>query len=340
MDKSIINRIQKLLALAAKDSGATESEANSAMEKAQAIMSEHNLTMATIAATGKAGTEARTKEGLDGQAMFDYQRDLMSAIAETNYCYVSIIYSHKGRSTKAIGYRLIGTESNVMTTKVMFEYLMQTINRLVLIEVNNDYRQRMSRYAISWCTGCANRLRDRIKERHDNYLADQKKEADQTRKAAQHPASPSHGALVVVMEDYAQKERDLNEDFRMGREPGATARLRSERDAKEKERRQKKIAEALAAGFSQEVAEAFAGYLFDSLQEAHDWVHGIEKEKTEAEKAKEAKEDERWYRRQQSREEKALAKRDWSAYAKGSNAGSSISLDRQVGQDQAVKQIK
>jgi hypothetical protein len=78
MENKLIQRIQKLLALAAEGSGASEAEANSAMEKAQAIMNEHNLTLATIAATGGKGSEARAKEAMDGQAMFDYQRNLMA----------------------------------------------------------------------------------------------------------------------------------------------------------------------------------------------------------------------------------------------------------------------
>lgn len=333
MDKAIILRIQKLLALAAEGSGASEAEANSAMEKAHAIMSEHNLTMATIAATGEKGTENRTKEGLDGQAMFDYQRDLMNTIAETNYCYVSVIYSYKGKGQRGKGYQLIGSESNVMTTKVMFEYLMQTINRLVMIEINNDYRQRMSRAAISWCTGCANRLRDRIKERHEDYLREQKRKAEEAKKASQHPASASHGALVVVMKDYAHKEADLNNDFRNSWEPGTTAKRRAEREAARKEQHDKKYAQAKAEGYDDKVAKAFADYYFDNLTEAYNWVHGLKQEKNQ-------KYWEREYRKERTRERREASKRDWSAYHKGSEAGDKIGLDAQVAKGSATKSIK
>lgn len=327
MDKSIIFRIQKLLALA-NDGGATEAEASLAMEKAQAIMAEHNLTMATIAATGEKGQENRTKEGLDGQAMYDYQRDLMAAIADTNYCYVNVIYRGSRRGVRGVGYQIIGTESNVATAKIMFEYLMQTINRLVMIEIGNDYRQRMSRYAMSWCAGCSSRLIDRIRERHSNYLAEQKKKAEQEKKQAQHPASASHGALVVVMEDYQQKERDLNNDFRNGWEPGTTAKKRDERDARLKKAHDDKYAKAIAAGYDKEVAEAYAEYYFDSLEAAHEWVHP--KPMTEEEKAKQEREWEREGRKERKRQEREFNKRNWSAYHKGSEAGSSIGLDAQL----------
>lgn len=338
MDKSIILRIQKLLALGAEGSGASEAEANSAMEKAHAIMSEHNLTVATIQATGEKGSETRKKEGMDGQAMFDYQRDLMARIAEANYCYVSIIYKYTKRGAKGAGYQLIGTESNVATSKVMFEYLMQTINRLVMDEIGNDYRKRMSRWAISWCTGCANRLGERIMERHQNYLAEQKKKAKEAETAARHPSSPSHGALVVVMEDYARKEADLNADFRNGLEPGTTAARREEREASAIQLKQQKFAKAVASGFDHKVAEAFAEYFFKTIQDAHDWVYP--KPQSAAEKEKDEKRWEREDRKEKNRRDKEMNKRNWTAYGKGSEAGSKIGLDAQVSKAADRKAIK
>jgi hypothetical protein len=337
MELAVIFRIQKLLALA-NDKGATEAEANLAMEKAQAIMSEHNLTMATIAATGEKGQESRTKEGLDGQALFDYQRDLMNAIAATNYCYVSVLYKHTRRGSRGAGYRLIGTESNVASAKIMFEYLMQTINRLVMQEINNDYRQRMSRYAISWCTGCASRLRERIEKRHDDFLKEQARQAEEQRRQAQHPASASHGALIVVMEDYAQKERDLNDDYRNGWEPGTTAANRTKQEAQRKAAYEKKYAAAIAKGFDHKTSDAYAQYYFESMEAAHKWAHP--EKKTAEEQAKDDAYWEREYRKERNRQRREESKRNWTAYAKGQDAGDSISLNRQVDKGTATKSIK
>lgn len=334
MDIQVIARIQKLLALA-NDAGATEAEANLAMEKAHAIMSEHNLSMATIAATGKKEGEARAKDEMDGQAMFDYQRDLMAVIAETNYCYVSVLYKYTSRGNKGRGYTLIGTESNVATAKIMFEYLMQTINRLVMKEIDNDYRKRMSRWAISWCSGCAKRLEERLRERHENYLREQKKKAKEAEAASRHPASASHGALVVVMEDYQQKEKDLNADFRNGLEPGTTAANRIKREAEEKERKQRKFKEAKEAGYDDQVASAYSEYYFDNLQAAFDWCYPDEEKKKKNEKYWE-----RFDRKEETRKRNELRKRDWSAYGKGKDAGSKIGLDAQVSKSDPIKSIK
>lgn len=338
MDMKVIDRINKLLALA-KDSGATEAEALLAMEKAQAIMDEHNLTMAELG-SGEGGQ--RSKEGFDGQAMFEYQRNMMAVIAEVNYCYVAVLYSYKTRGRRAIGYRLIGQQANVASTRVMFEYLANTIDRLVRDFNGGDYKLRMSRSSISWCAGCAERLCERIKERHENFIAEQKKEADAKKRAAQHPASPSHGALVVVMEDYAQKERDLNNDFKHGWEPGTTERERLSRELRHKEQREKKIAKALAAGFDNRVAEAFAEYYFESLQEAYDWVHGVQKPMTEEERRKAEKEEERMRRRWRNEHNREMAKKDWNAYGKGKEAGAKISLNPQVskGSSSEAKKIR
>lgn len=340
MDTKIILRIQKLLALA-NDGRGNEEEAHSAMAKAHAIMAEHNLTMATIAATSKKEGEARSKESMDGQAMFDYQRDLMAVIAETNYCYVSILYTYTKRGAKGAGYRLIGTESNVATAKAMFEYLMQTINRLVMNEINNDYRKRMSRWAISWCTGCAERLRERIAERHNNYLAEQKKKAQEAERASKHPASPSHGALVVVMEDYAQKEKDLNNDFRNGWEPGTTATNRIAREVRAKEREAERFYLAKEKGFSDDVAKCFATYdWLKNPQEAFDFLFKENEEMTEDEKEKQRKRWEREDRTERNRRNRELNKRDWSAHGKGKEAGSKIGLDTQIGKSAGLKSIK
>lgn len=338
MDMKVIDRINKLLNLA-KDSGATEAEALLAMEKAQAIMNEHNLTMAEL---GSEKGDKRSKEGFDGQAMFEYQRDMMAVIAEVNYCYAAVLYSYKSRGRRAIGYRLIGQQANVASTRVMFEYLANTIDRLVREFNGGDYKLRMSRSSISWCAGCAERLCERIKERHENFIAEQKKEAEAKKRAAQHPASPSHGALVVVMEDYAQKERDLNDDFRNGLEPGTTARNRIERELRNKEMTNRKKAEALAAGFDQATADAYAEYYFSSLQEAHDWVHGVQKPMTEKDRKKAEKEDERMRRRWRNEHNREMAKKDWNAYGKGKEAGARISLNPQVskGSSLDLKKIK
>lgn len=345
MDTKIIFRIQKLLALA-NDGRGNEEEANSAMAKAHEIMSQHNLTMATIAATGKKeGGEARSKESMDGQAMFDYQRDLMTVIAETNYCYVSIIYKYTKRGNKGAGYRLIGTESNVATAKHMFEYLMQTINRLVMEEIDNDYRKRMSRWAISWCTGCAERLRERIKDRHDKYLADQKKKAKEAERASRHPASASRGALVVVMEDYASKEADFNNDFKNGWEPGTTAANRIKCEAEVVAKQKERFAKAKEEGFSDEVAKAFAEnwWSFATPQAAADWMkpeEEIELTLTEAQKEKQQKRWEREDKTERNRRNRELNKRDWSAHDKGKEAGSRIGLDAQLDKSADRKSIK
>lgn len=340
MDIKIILRIQKLLALA-NDTRGNEEEANSAMEKAHAIMAEHNLTMATIAATGKKEGEARSKESMDGQAMFDYQRDLMAVIAETNYCYVSVIQKYTKRGAKGAGYRLIGTESNVATAKAMFEYLMQTINRLVMNEIDNDYRRRMSRWAISWCTGCAERLRERITERHNNYLAEQKRKAKEAEAASRHPSSASRNALVVIMEDYAKKEVDLNNDFRNGWEPGTTVANRVKLEAQRKERKDKRWTKAKAEGFSDEVARVFSEmfHSFSTPEEAAEWLKP-EAPMSEEEKAKQEKRWEREDKRERTRSNREFNKRDWAAHNKGSEAGSKIGLDAQIGKSAGLKSIK
>lgn len=66
--------VNKLLALA-KDSGATEAEASLAAEKAQELMTQHNLSMANIeAAGGQSGDDGkRVKDGVGNRASYKWQ---------------------------------------------------------------------------------------------------------------------------------------------------------------------------------------------------------------------------------------------------------------------------
>lgn len=336
-----IERIRKLLALA-NDGGATEAEAELALARAHQIMSENNLTMATIAASGQASSDARLKERIKGQAMYRYQVRIMEALCATSYCFVSVVFGSAGKRAdkhyrsghRAKSYQIIGSEGNVASVQIMFEYLMQTMNRLVMTEINNDHRQRMSRYAMSFCDGCAERLADRIQKRHQNYLAEQKREANKKAAATKHPAAASTGTdLVVVMEDYEQNEKDLNEDMLWGHPAGTTGAKRKLREARR--------AEAKAAGLDWDEEWYYVHYPEMTIEQAkarHAEVKSQRQkliaDETPAKKAKrEAKEQaanerfRRSYQRQQNRE---LDKRDWSGYVKGKKVGDSIGLDAQV----------
>lgn len=321
----IAAKVRKLLALA-NDGGATEAEADTALRMAQQIMADNNLSMATVAAQGGSeGEDAqRDKQEARGRAMYQYQRNLMVAICEVNFCMPLIITT----GHRSSGYRIIGRRANVASVMTMFDYLTQTINRLVMVEVGGDNRQRMSRRGVSFAEGVADRLRERLSQRHKEYLERQAQEARERNAAARHTAAMGN-ALVVVMRDYAQEEQDRNEDFRRGVPPGTTEKERGQaetvRAARERARRDRQ-AELEAQGIEPDVAYYMSyGYSReDAEQAAHPKPETAAQER--ARKAREERARERMYARWNRESER----RDWTAYDRGQQAADRVGLDQQV----------
>lgn len=348
IDTKVVERIQKLLALAHPDGGATEAEMNLAMEKAQEIMRDNNLSMAMIDASG-GKSEGRAKEETKKNALYPYQRNLMTALCDTNYCHVTVSYKAAARRslnakyrTFPAGYQIIGRESNVVLVRVMFDYLIKTINRLVLEELGGDHTKRMSNWAMSWCDGCSTRLVERIKAQYDKILHEQKIEAEQKRKEyetrSKHPgaAPQSNGnALIVILEDHAQSERDLNEDFRNGRAPGTTARQRAEQKAA----RKKAIADAIADGVTDKDVLSWMEYGY-TREQAEKMVDRnkieeeievkVKKKETDAQRRKREEREARARERSRHRYWREQSKRNPEGYRSGTAAGDKISLHQQI----------
>lgn len=222
IDPKVIARLKKMLHLANHGS-ANEGEANNAAEIAQKIMLEHNISMAMVESATLDGA-GRKKSKESGNAKYAFQRDLMAACAEVNFVFQEVNYDWSGTYKKATGYTLIGREANVVAAKILFEYLFQTIDRLGVEFVGNE-TLAYSIQANSFKEGCSARIGERLRERHRQQLADQAREARERNAAAAHPASTST-ALAVVMTDYAQDERDSNEDLRLGKPEGYTKHRR------------------------------------------------------------------------------------------------------------------
>ena len=331
-----MDKITKLLALATRREG-NEVEADAAMAMVQKLMARHNLDMATIEANGKSGPigGTRAKDKSKGRAMYEFQRELMRYVAHANYCNHSIYqewyktptkWTHEAKRNSEYSWEegpngeryytggawrtrpnhvIIGRESNVASAKVMFDYLCVTIERIVPIENNN---QRLSRKAMSWKAGCADRLCTRLYQRRADIEQAQKTEVA--------------GAVnAIVLADYGSAERDFNYDFQCGYEPGTTAMNRAKREAEwnagADERRANLIAEKDAA------AKFLAG-LTDKERKAHE-----RREAKEAEK--QARSDERWRQRARNERRRKDDSKDWDAYRAGNDAGRNIGLDAQVG---------
>lgn len=129
----IVQRIQRLLALAGNNPN--EAEAAQAAAKAQELLAQYNLTVAQLdeekrARGGDITGAKRVKEQATKHGMFKYQRKLWQSLADANFCiywsqaaWTNGIYSHHK-------HYLVGREDNVVTVKLMGEYIEQAVARL------------------------------------------------------------------------------------------------------------------------------------------------------------------------------------------------------------------
>lgn len=216
-DLAIVARIKKLLNLS-RDGGASESEVEQARAHAQRLMMEHNVSIATAEAADTSHTNVRRKnETTKGRAMYDWQRGLMWTLCRVNFCSCLNEYNWSGRNWRTVGFQIIGREENVVAVTTTFDYLRQAVERTAREYVGGDHHRLLSNEAMSFKEGASSRLQERINDQFREALRAQRAEAERAR------ANGDGKALVVVMEDYAEVERCLNEDFRRGVAPGTTA---------------------------------------------------------------------------------------------------------------------
>lgn len=302
--EKIADRIQKLINLA--QGGATEEEAASAMQKVQDLLAQYNLDLAYVEARSSEAPKVsdethRVKENNQKNAMYKYQQDLMHTIAEVNFCYYRLVedvsYATGRKQTKKSHF-IVGREANVISAKLMFQYLNATLERLVPITKNSE---RCSKWALSWKEGCAYRLRERLVARKEEL---EKFSADSVRSPSGTSGGTSGGTALVLASVY-RSEADANYEFAHDLEPGTLARWERERE----ERLAKRKAEV---------------------------VHADEpppKPKTEAQLRKERERAERIWERWERRRQRELAKKDWSAFNAGYRKGDDVGLETQIGEN-------
>ena len=138
-DEVVIRKIQNLLELA-KHATANENEAATAMLLAQQLLARYNLELQTVEGTRVAGgavalaPEKREKQPTAYRIAYPWQQKLWNILAETNFCvmweYEATEY-YQGRPYHGKRVMLLGKESNVTTVRLMGEYFVATIKRVL-----------------------------------------------------------------------------------------------------------------------------------------------------------------------------------------------------------------
>ena len=325
MARDVIQQIQKLFNLAnSKDNN--ETEAAEALAMAQKLCAKHNLDVAAIKdspmATGNTVVdEKREKTNVNRSAMYSWQRRLWAAMAEANFCWHWITevpqkYNKRSEWSGELRERtryvkrhiLLGKESNVLVVRLMGEYICDTIERMCGEQWPNT--ERLSRQAISWRTGVADRLIDRIQE-----------QAQKMREQSTTDANQNTTALALV--DIDSREYEANYDAAYGK--GAYQKAKAREKAQDE-------------AYQQRVAE-----------EQRQRIEMLQNETPEEKRKREDREeklrikaDQQWqrnserYRRQRQKESANI---DWHAYNRGQAAGDRISLNPQIKEGGQVMQL-
>lgn len=313
---STVRKIQLLLQLAARTEG-NEVEAAAAMAKAQDLLAQYNLDLSTVqdkVVAGGTNTPEDTMAKRDyarvsRSAMYQWQRSLVKAIAEANYCRYWVEETEEFRWKRMCNvkrHKVLGRLVNTTAVLIMTDYLIETIERLLPYKG----KERLSRSAVSWREGCADRLIDRIQAK-----------AEEMRKADYATQGEVAYTTALAISNLASTEAAGNYDFLNGKGAWA-AKLAREAAWKAQHEAGRAQREARDA---KEIAELQAKLLAETPQQK------AKRLKAEAKAAdRQARYSERYWARQDAKDERQSRKRDHAAYDSGASTGAKIGLDSQT----------
>jgi hypothetical protein len=213
-----IRRVEKLLTLSKR--GGTEAEAEAAAAKAQELLELYNLDMAKISAAGGGGVDSGRREqmAVRGGAR-SWERELWGAVARLNFCLhftrsvrIEIVRKGQKRSRVTSEHVVIGRTINVRLTQSIANYLRDAIERILRERNGNDPSQLHSNWSNSFRRGAFDRLCERLENRRNEKLAE---ERERQAKATRDAAGYSSGT-ALVLSNYIDQENDANYDFLYG----------------------------------------------------------------------------------------------------------------------------
>ena len=338
MSDQIIDKIKKMLAV--QRSTNHDGEAQAAAALIQKLLQDHGLSMAQVdAASGKKDDGNRGRFKTDRRAMFNWQRDLMAALADNHFCkyFISEVPSHDGRKSRiSKQHVLLGREVYVQATLSLYDYLVIAIKRAA-DEQGYKHEAATEKQHHMFIEGAVSRLRDRLRDIRMKREEEEERKREEARTRARHPgAAPTSGTEIVLAEVY-QSESDLNEDFLRGLEPGTTAAKRAAAQA-ERAAKDARYQQLMEQGLEHDIAllMAYSGY----TQERAEQIVEAWCERDAAEAKAEAKRAKR--RRYSSGSSRSgwtnKDQREWErhnspAFKAGNATGGKIGLDVQVGED-------
>jgi len=326
----VIERVEKMLRLA--NNAGTEAEANTAAAMAQEMLAAYNLEMADInlASDNKPrADEVRLKEKTTKVALYQWQKTLWEAIAEANYCWYKRVaeyhYNKKNQYVpRTFHHYLIGGQANVVTTRLMGEYLESTISRLCPFTPGRDSSKSWN----SWKEGCAARLAERLREKKAELVRESEAKA--------RAAAADNTCTAISLVNVQQREDDLNYAAEHGEEALQRRLCYRMHNVSRENGGDYTIVEGCETCIRRK-----------KFAEEYDNSRALppveEKKETEAQRKKrEAADEKRWQKRcerEEARNRRHWAKKDMGAYYQGAESAETIGLDTQVGAGRETKKI-
>ena len=160
--QKILEKIQKLMSLA---DSPNESEAQSAMDKAQALMVQYNISISDISVSDESNDIIEDSIKETGR-LSSWESVLMSAVAKVNYCDAFVTRSRRAGKTKLV---MVGKPHHVAIAKAMFDYLSATVEReCKRVKTENPIDTVGRSWSASFKLGCASRIASRLKEKMES----------------------------------------------------------------------------------------------------------------------------------------------------------------------------
>lgn len=336
---AVISKVEKLLRLAG--SNPNEAEAAAATAKAMELLAAYNLDLGMVGENSEKDTK-REELAAKGGA-YVYQRELWGSVAKLNFCLYwnqrkRVIYHLKTRDWVRHQYHhfFVGRSVNVVLTKTMSEYLEGAIERIMrerlvqkvfghgttlpISEIPST--ELFSSWAVSYRTGAADRVIEKIEDRRRAMAEEEATKA----RAAQHAAERAgvSTSTAVTIGSFTKSEREANNEFRFDQKYGKGAWAKAvAREAAERVRQAEANRKA-----EEEWTRWAAAHPEEAKKEAERERKAYEASLRRANKPRATRE----------RKEKPKAK-DASAYWSGYDAGAAISIEPQVKDGASVPKL-
>lgn len=155
MDEKLLNRISKLLALG--NGTSFDGEADASLQKAYALMQEHNISMAQVeGASREAQLGPLDEQALIGFPSKRWEQLLIIAVAKLFDCQTFDYTRYDEYRRQLHTFYIVGREGNRVTAVLMYNWLRDKLRSDAIIRGGNTSARD------AYCLGCVRAIREKV----------------------------------------------------------------------------------------------------------------------------------------------------------------------------------